>query len=217
MRAETEDLLGQTRSFLGRYLFIVEPSSAEITVDDAVPPSRLDGMVLLPIGEHVVQATAEGYEPFTRRITVAGGESETMEIALRAEGAPEPQPASSGSGGGGGGGGGGDGLFLAGVITLAAAAAPLGMTLGGVGWIVDRDGEVARCRDVPPTQRCVNGDVLESEHSASIAFTVTTGIVTGLAAGAGLTMLLLGLSEESSEQTARCAPTLGGLACAGRF
>lgn len=212
MRAATEDLLSQTRGFLGRYLFIVDPSSASLTVDDAVPPSRLDGMVLLPIGEHVIRVEAAGFAPFTRRIRVTGGESETVQIALRGEGEPEPDDSPVAEGGGGD-----DTLFLAGLVTLAAAAAPLGMMFGGVGWMVDRDGEVARCRDVLPTQRCVNGDVLESEQSASVAFTVTTGVLAGLAAGVGLTMLLLGMGGGADEQAARCAPTLGGLSCAGRF
>jgi len=206
-RAETAELLDQTLGFLGRFLFIVDPTAAALTVDDGVPPPRLDGMVLLPIGEHVVRAQLEGYVPEVRRLDVLGGERETIEIQLTPEGAPsvvtEPDDRES--------------LLWPSVVVLASAAAPLAGMLGGVGWLVDRDGELARCRDVTPDLRCLNEDTLASEQAASIGFTVAMGLTAAGLLGVGVVLLVVGLGGDEGAAAARCAPTIGGVACAGRF
>lgn len=217
LRAETAELLEQTLGFLGRYLIIVEPPSAALTVDDTVPPPRLDGMVLLPIGEHVVQAQLDGYETVTRRFEVLGGEQETIELTLRSEAEAEVEAEAEAEAASVEATGDAGGLLVPATVILAAAAAPLGAMLGGVGWLVDRDGELARCRDVTPDLQCLNEDTLASEQSASAGFTVAMGLTSAAVLGVGFVLLAVGLSGGDDAEATRCAPTIGGVACAGRF
>jgi hypothetical protein len=61
----------------------VEPSvlTAQVRVDgEPVGRGRYEGD--LEAGEHVVELTAEGYQPFTRRVRVRAGDSLRMDAAL---------------------------------------------------------------------------------------------------------------------------------------
>lgn len=103
------------------------------------------------------------------------------------------------------------------IILLSAGGA---LTLGAVGtlvWWLDADGRVSECNDVG----CTNGASIVSERDAAIGLTIGLGVVglAGLAVGTILAVGLGGADDEADAQaaTAVCAPTLGGLACAGRF
>ena len=88
---------------------------------------------------------------------------------------------------------------------------------GRIPVIVDRDAEIARCRDVTPDLQCLNEDTLTSEQSASIGFTVAMGLTTAALLGVGAVLLVVSLDEADDAEAARCAPTLGGVTCVGRF
>ncbi len=84
MRGEVESLLQRARAFIGRYEVRADVSGASIEVDGA----PIEGNVVeLDLGTHEIVARAEGYEPASRRVTVRGGERDTIELSLRALGA----------------------------------------------------------------------------------------------------------------------------------
>lgn len=216
-RRETEELVDRARGFIGRFRVVTTPPDAVLQVDLRDPTIAEDGSILLDVGEHSLSATFEGFRPSTQQLVVEGGEDTTIRIALQqdtpVEAAMEPAPATSGAGDPFG-----RPLALGGLVVLASAGAPLVAMLGGVGWFVDREGELARCQSVGPTQRCLNEDAIASEHGASVGFTIAMGVTAALAAGAGLAMLIVGLNESDPEAEALlCGPTIGGAACAGRF
>ena len=154
-RAETEELLARTETFLGRFRFVVEPEDAELTIDLRVPEPEPDGTVLLDVGEHVVAAQAEGHLPTDRRIVVAGGEEETITLALEpeappADGTPPPPPP--------------EGLdrLSRGLLIGGASFAVAG--LGAFGWWIERRKEAARCADASGDGgTCLNGATLDAQ------------------------------------------------------
>ena len=81
LREETEALAARAATFVARIALSVRPRSAEITLDGA-PVERAEKVLLLEVGEHVLELHATGYGPERRVIKVRGGESERLDIAL---------------------------------------------------------------------------------------------------------------------------------------
>lgn len=79
MRTELEALLARARASVGRFTIHTNVRGATIEIDGAPAESAA---VQFDLGDHEVVARAEGYEPATRRITVHGGENETVELVL---------------------------------------------------------------------------------------------------------------------------------------
>ncbi|HJL26697.1 MAG TPA: hypothetical protein RMH80_31045, partial [Polyangiaceae bacterium LLY-WYZ-15_(1-7)] len=204
-RAETEELLARTETFLGRFRFVVEPEDAELTIDLRVPEPEPDGTVLLDVGEHVVAAQAEGHLPTDRRIVVAGGEEETITLALEpeappADGTPPPPPP--------------EGLdrLSRGLLIGGASFAVAG--LGAFGWWIERRKEAARCADASGDGgTCLNGATLDAQARGA-------GATTWLLLAAGATGIVAAFLREPTAETpateAACGAWEGGAACALR-
>jgi hypothetical protein len=82
LRSDTEDLLARARSFSGELRLEVHPATATLRIDGL--PVRLGPtkLVIVAAGDHVLDVEAAGYLAERRAINVAGGTSQTVEIAL---------------------------------------------------------------------------------------------------------------------------------------
>lgn len=90
MRAEVTGLLARARAFVGHFTIHASVDGASVDVDGAPATGQT---VDLDLGDHEIVARAEGYDAITRRVSVQGGENETIELAL-------VRHASDGGGGG---------------------------------------------------------------------------------------------------------------------
>lgn len=193
-RAETEALIERAMSFIGRYSVTLEPSDAQITVDDAVVSlsSRLE--LFVPVGSHEIVVRAAGHQTLRRRIDVHGGERDDLRLVLVAEGSTgfEDPPAAIA-------------LFVAsGALLLAEPFA--------IGWFVDREETLGSCLDPPPGFRCDNVDSLGGQRDAAIGLSLAFGIAALGAAAVGVVVWVIARNDAEAARLA-CAPSLSGLFC----
>jgi len=210
-RGAAEELLGRSRAFLGRFMVIVRPGEAELSVDLRPAQLEADGYLLLGVGEHTLTATHEGYRPSESRILVEGLEDEEIRMEL-AELPPEPpespEPVEADSSG-----------TVSMVLMMTAAGLGVSAGLGAV-WIVNRASEVSLCRDAGAD--CQNMGVLEGERTASVSFTIVMSAAAVAAAGVGLYVMFFGGDDDEEGPASEgaivgCAPGPLGLSCSGRF
>jgi hypothetical protein len=81
LREETEALAARAENFVGRVELSVQPASSEVTLDGA-PVASGEKLLLLEVGDHVLEFHATGYAPERRPIKVRGGERQKMEVDL---------------------------------------------------------------------------------------------------------------------------------------
>ncbi len=81
-RSECEGLLGRARAFVGSYDLRLTPATAKVTLDGSPVVRDQDGLLLVPLGEHTLRATAEQHQDATLRIQVMGGERGELELTL---------------------------------------------------------------------------------------------------------------------------------------
>lgn len=82
MRRETERLLAQAESLVGRVDVHVEPATSTVLLDGA-PFLLIEGRpLILDIGDHVFEFRAPGYLSERRVHKVRGGEREALRVAL---------------------------------------------------------------------------------------------------------------------------------------
>jgi hypothetical protein len=89
LRAETERLLSRARSFLARFIVVVQPAQTVVLVDGNEAALSPLGELFVPVGDHRFEFRAEGHlsEHQTRKIK--GGEQEQLIVTLK----PLPSPA----------------------------------------------------------------------------------------------------------------------------
>ncbi len=82
LQAQTQALLERARSFTGRLIIALTPTTARLLVDgrEIAPPDRTS--LLLAVGEHALEAHAESYLPERRVVRVVGGEVQSLSLAL---------------------------------------------------------------------------------------------------------------------------------------
>jgi tetratricopeptide (TPR) repeat protein len=207
-RREVEELLRNTRSFLGRFYLVVEPPGAEVAVDSVAPARDTDGSILLGLGQHTISAELDGYEPGSLSLTVEGGED--RELRLRLEPLPPPvavapaPPEDDGS----------DTLVT--VTLFGSAGALLAAAIGGALWLDDRASEIDRCANPPAGSYCLNPQTLASERNSATGFTVAMSIASGLTLASAF-LWWLWWSDDEAETEVACRGTAGGAACRGTF
>jgi hypothetical protein len=81
-RSGAEQLLTRARSYVGHYRVSLRPTNAHLLVDGAAPPLDGAGVVVLSVGEHTLEADADGHRPFRRELHVGGGEDEAIDVLL---------------------------------------------------------------------------------------------------------------------------------------
>jgi hypothetical protein len=90
-RQETQHLLGSSRGYLGRYMVSLRPANARMLLDGSPIPKPESGVLVLKVGDHTVEARADGYASESRRLRVVGGGSESLIFDLKLMN-PEPAP-----------------------------------------------------------------------------------------------------------------------------
>lgn len=83
-RKSTEELLARARRLIARVHLDVSPSPSKVLVD-GVPVELSEGQVLvLQVGDHVIEVFASGYMPERRAVRVSGGEELKLAVQMRA-------------------------------------------------------------------------------------------------------------------------------------
>jgi tetratricopeptide (TPR) repeat protein len=82
LRSALSKLLEQARHFVGRVQTEIEPSSAELKIDEQPVKRGPDGIILLDPGQHELTATASGYDSVRRRVTVDAGARVRVQLQL---------------------------------------------------------------------------------------------------------------------------------------
>jgi len=90
LRLETERLLRRAERFVAKLTLTLEPSDARVQVDGAPVEVEPGQPLLLEIGAHTIEFSAEGYAPETRTLNVQRRENESWSIVLQR--LPEPPP-----------------------------------------------------------------------------------------------------------------------------
>jgi hypothetical protein len=205
---------------------VVKRDGVELNADVLGTPIAVDG------GEHVVEASAPGYQTWSGKVTV-GRENDKQTLAIgELVKAPEPPPGDPGAGAGAGAGpdqaSGGGGLRTVGFITAGAGVAFLGLGaifgLMASGQASDAENDATLC----PNKQCTPAGRDEIDGAETKALVSTIGFVVGGAAIAGgVVMILVGGKKGSEAAAARPAPVArvvpaigpsgGGLSLSGSF
>lgn len=213
-REHVTGLIDRAHRFVGRFRLELSPQTARAVAGGG--ELRGDAPLVLPIGEHEIEVSAEGHEPETRRLDVQGGEDLVLSIALRRrETAPAPAPPSAAapdevaSQPAPGPSGVRRALIGAGISTLAGAVAT------GVGWGLTRS-NAADCADAidNPSRGCRNLDELETRRTA-LGVVSFAGAAIGVAALAIALVLRPADGSDAEVVSAACAPAPGGVSCRG--
>lgn len=87
LRSETEALLARARAFVARLAIYVTPEVASVSIDGMLVQPNDPRVVLLSVGEHQLEARAQGFLTERRTLRVDGGEQRSLEVVLVAESA----------------------------------------------------------------------------------------------------------------------------------
>jgi hypothetical protein len=216
-RKHAQDLLDRSRMLVDVYTLTVSPRDARVLIDGRAPELDGDGMLLLGVGLHNLEASAPGMTIRSLPINVRGGErkelSVTLERAFVAGGQPtetavtrmEKPPS--------------------GVVSNRAATAWL-LASGGVALLAVGSGiywalqssQLNSCRyPSSPDKYCNTESALTIQRNVGIGLTVGTG-------AAALTMALVGVLSWNSGRHAPkkhsaldCSVGPFGVVCGGYF
>ncbi len=82
-RKQVQGLIDQSRAFVGRYQVVLEPVQSRPLVDGQDALFEPGNVLLLALGDHVVSASADGYQEMRVPLRVDGGENLVLRIALQ--------------------------------------------------------------------------------------------------------------------------------------
>jgi len=83
LRAETERLLTRARSFLARFVVVVQPREAAVLLDGNPANLSQVGELLVPVGDHQLEFRAEGFVSERQVRKINGGEQEQLVVLLK--------------------------------------------------------------------------------------------------------------------------------------
>jgi hypothetical protein len=226
LRAQVETLLVRARAFVGHFTIRSNVPGAQLAIDGE--PLVGDARSL-EVGEHTLEARAAGYETLTRRITVRGGEDETVELLLiatpvAAAGAATAPAEDPGA------------LFrdlgvaslIAGGVSVVGGAIATAFWASNVG-ALNANLEAGNCYADAGTESVIPGGpafslCLEQQNRYRLALPFAwTGFVAGAALlGAGLGLFVGAPSADAGSDAAasalRCGPFAeAGVSCVGSF
>jgi hypothetical protein len=226
-RTDIDDLRDPARRLVAG---LSGPQTGALHVTSNVPDAtvRIDGeqagttdsegafeSATVPVGEHTVEVSREGYQPWTGTVTIATGHEMTLDAQLE-------------QGGGGGGGGGIGALTGVGIGLLGLAAASFGVAV--YTWVrideISRTGDYGRYRDLTPVGNnvCADADANVMRGSVSLdavrsgcsegatleIVQAITLIAAAASAGAGVALIVIdGGSSSSGEQAVTLTPSIG--------
>lgn len=82
LRKRSQQLLDRARGFVGTVVLRVQPSTAEISIDDQPVPAARWPALHLNLGSHQLEARAPGYQARLRRLEIRGGELQRLDLTL---------------------------------------------------------------------------------------------------------------------------------------
>jgi PEGA domain len=82
LRTDTERLLARAHQFVARVIVEANPATARVLVDGEPHEAPLGRPVVLPVGDHVLELQASGYQAEKRKLRVRGGEAQTLRMVL---------------------------------------------------------------------------------------------------------------------------------------
>lgn len=85
LRMATEQLLQRANGFLGELRLSVEPAGARATLDGETLELVEGKPIVVQVGDHQLEVRAGGYRAKQRTLTVQGGESLSLHVALESE------------------------------------------------------------------------------------------------------------------------------------
>lgn len=83
-RTEVEGVLQRARGYVGRYHVSLRPAAARLSVDGEQVDLARDRRLALSVGNHALDAQAEGYLPLRRNLEVIGGAEQELDLVLQA-------------------------------------------------------------------------------------------------------------------------------------
>jgi tetratricopeptide (TPR) repeat protein len=222
-RRETQELVERCRMFVARYKVTVSPPDAQVTVDAKAAEYQSDGTLMLGLGEHLIEARAEGYDKRSLSVQVRGGERNELFLTLdptepakpaaatppAADSAPDlltakptiPRAPSN---------------RAAKTWLLAGASAALLAVGTGVYWRL-QESELSSCHAPAPGFRCTDESALVQQRNIGVVSTIVAGT-------AALTMVTIGvLSWKSAprgttpKQALACQVGVFGITCGRTF
>jgi tetratricopeptide (TPR) repeat protein len=82
LRKQAEGLLERAYGFVGRVQVLLQPALATLALDGQAVVLPANGILLMRIGEHALEAQAAGFAKQKQRIEITGGEQLTVNIHL---------------------------------------------------------------------------------------------------------------------------------------
>ncbi len=201
-RKTVEGWVVELRDKVGRIAFTIAVVGADVAVDDIdVGKTPLAKPVVVNAGRRKITVMKPGFAPLTRFVDVAGTETKPLELELSPLTAPTPggngkapgvEPAPEAEGGG---------ISAASWVMLGITGAA-GISAGVVGGIAlgkkgDFDDALAK---VPTTATEV-----DDARSSARTFALTADILTGVAAAAGVTTIVLFIVDATSGPSSAAA------------
>lgn len=225
-RALLESSLTRIAAELGWIDVVGAPAAAEIFIDgERVGQSPLEAPTRAAAGTRLLEVKAKGYEPYSRRVLVRGGEISRERAAFVPLRPIDKSPTAAAAGG----------PRFVDVVTpaplrtvgwIGVGVGAGAAIFGGTSFIirqnyVDGYNSDERCpgtaaADQPPTCQSQKNGV--SRWSTMGVISLVAG---GVLVAGGLTLVLISPPTHSKVQvasfSAACSPTLGGFSCGGTF
>jgi hypothetical protein len=222
-----DDKYDPTREAARQELYALEQRVAKLVVAPAEAPGlriQVDGQPLAPEwygaayavepGEHRVQGEADGFEPASRRATLAAGETQTVSLVLTPR-ATEPAPASSGPAPATSATPTRSPLRIAGWVAIGVGATGLAVfTIAGLSAKGVHDDLEADCGSAPCSDAGHRDDAARGKTLQTVA---NVGLVAGLVGAAGGTALLLFVPTPETQASFTPTPGGGVVAYRGKF
>ncbi len=83
-RADAKQLIDTVSAFVGTLDISIDPSDADVSLDDEpIGKSPLAGPLRVDHGSHVLRVKKEGFEDYTVRPKITGGETQKLQIVLK--------------------------------------------------------------------------------------------------------------------------------------
>lgn len=92
LRDDTERMLTRANNFVARVVLNVKPDVSRVVVDGVSLDVAADKALMLQIGEHTVEVQAPGFIAERRKLSVQGGEQNTLNVVLSRSSAPASAP-----------------------------------------------------------------------------------------------------------------------------
>jgi hypothetical protein len=181
-----------------------EPS-AEVSLDGKpIDAARLRGPMLIDAGEHQLRATAPGYQPGFRTITLAGADHAIVKLSL-ASILQQPQRAAPEERG--------RTIFWPGLVVTGALAA--GAVASGVVMLNAR-AQNSSLRDAPLANTAAQAEETSSRNQANSAG-IAADVLTGLAVATGVVSVVLSLRVDHSPKSPTLAISPQRITFSGSF